>query len=252
MIQYIHILARNPNLAVVNTQLSKTLASLPHRLVAQYLLDLYKTYGPHEILVRSVRHPACTVEVIKEIERLWQRRVDSSRISLTCSELPRRVFRKPPNLRSPVHPLIKHLFEVYDPSANSHKGYPLCRAILTSNYALVAYLLEHGADPAIKEGIAVQIAIQAHDLKAIRLLVERKDDRGVETGRRVKRRISDRMVITPNLVECALSKGSKDIVEYFVKEKGKLALFVADDRSTTTSERYYETETKAQVDVYAD
>jgi hypothetical protein len=229
LIQYVHVLARNPNLAVVNRHLSQSLCSLPPRLVAKYLFDYYRSFGPHEILVRSTRHPACSVEVVKEIERLWLQDVEPPRISLTCSELPRRLFRSTlPNPRQLVHPLIKHLFDVYNPSANSHKGYPLCRAVLTSDHALVAYLLARGADPAMKDGIAVQIAIQAHDLKSVRLLVERKDDRTSETGRQVRRRISDRITITPNLVECALSKGSQDIVEYFVKEKGKFAAYSAD------------------------
>jgi len=158
---------------------------------------------------------------MNEIELLWARERVAGDTPLTCAELPRRLFRLPMSTRHPIHPLIEHLFANYAPSANSHKGYPLCRAVLTSNHALVAFLLSHRADPALKDGIAVQIAIQAQDLQSVRLLVERNDERSSEPGRRVRRRMSDRMVITPNLVECALSKGSKDIVEYFVKEKGE-------------------------------
>lgn len=154
--------------------------------------------------------------------------------ALTCSELPRRLFRPPKNELEPIHPLIQYLFQTYSPSANSHKGYPLCRAVLTANYDLISFLLAHRADPGIKDHLPVQVAISVKDVRAVRMLVERTDEERKETvddeagrkqgreRRRVKRRrLSDRVSITPALVECALKKGSKDIVEYFVQEKGE-------------------------------
>jgi len=79
------------------------------------------------------------------------------------------------------------------------------------------------------------------------MLVERKDSRDEDKGRRVKRRMSDRISITPNLVECALSKGSKDIVEYFVKEKGKNPSNASDLRCFTPFRRHHEAQTQAKM-----
>lgn len=151
--------------------------------------------------MRSLRHPICSIPVVEKLERL-------SSAKLSCHELPRRIFR---NTSMTIDPLLIYLFEHYDPSPNSHKGYPLCRAVLAKNYELIGLLLDHGADPGIKSSLPVQVAISLRDLKAVRMLIER------ENGQ-------DRIIITPLLVECALNKGSKDVVEYFVQVKGKLRL----------------------------
>jgi hypothetical protein len=80
----------------------------------------------------------------------------------------------------------------------------------------------------VKDALAIQVAISLHDFKSIKLLVERSD--GVVGGNcagklntKKRRRLSDRIMITPSLVECAMKKGSREIVEYFVQEKGESA-----------------------------
>ncbi|WVF68848.1 hypothetical protein IAT40_003621 [Kwoniella sp. CBS 6097] len=166
--------------------------------------------------------------------------------ALTCSELPRRLFRDPPSKSDPIHPLIRYLFTSYAPSANSHKGYPLFRAILTTNYELVSYLLQYGADPGIRDCFALEIAISLKDLKMVKLLVERNPTgpgpgcvlgagarawpgpgpgpgpgqstpSPVKTGKKVK--LNDRVEIGTRMVQKAIEKGSKDIINYFVLEK---------------------------------
>ncbi|WVW84941.1 hypothetical protein I302_106977 [Kwoniella bestiolae CBS 10118] len=149
--------------------------------------------------------------------------------ALRCSELPRRLFRDPFNPSQPVHPLITYLFSKYDPSPNSHKGYPLFRAILTSNYELVSFLLLHGADPSIRDCFALDIAISMKDLRMVQLLVERDPSdsgsgpnsspakEGVKKGKKVK--LGDRVEIGTRMVEKAIEKGSQEIINYFVYDK---------------------------------
>ncbi|EIW67497.1 hypothetical protein TREMEDRAFT_33512 [Tremella mesenterica DSM 1558] len=181
---------------------------------------------------------------------------------LSCVELPRRLFRppfllptssfKPPrasqttvfssnqhtqdplsvdetfSANSTLHPLLIHLFSTYSPSPNSHKGYPLCRAVLARDVSLIQFLLYHGADPSVKGWMALELAIHMKDLELVRLLVdrnwvERQTSKGVEeevNGRcKKRRRIS--ITIDPKFVDLAMKKGAHDVVEYFVKEKGE-------------------------------
>ncbi|WWC62840.1 uncharacterized protein I303_105438 [Kwoniella dejecticola CBS 10117] len=286
----IHQLAQNPFLPRTTRYLHSLFHQPSPHYAATYLLNLYSTFGPDEILVRSLRHPICDVGVAQEIRRMWDRRrgyieashkpagdnvasvktgsssssssspllspsstktptrliarprksrspsPTSARQSppeptappLTCCELPRRLFRDPPDLLQPIHPLIKYIFDTYSPSPNSHKGYPLFRAILTSNYDLVSFLLAQGADPSIRDSFALEIAISMKDLKMVKLLVERdafhgtpatpspaKD--GVKKGKKVK--LGDRIEIGTKMVERAIEKGAKEIINYFVYEK---------------------------------
>ncbi|KAJ1028798.1 hypothetical protein NDA16_001963 [Ustilago loliicola] len=59
----------------------------------------------------------------------------------------------------------------YGADASSHHGYPLAMAVHRRSYSLVHLLLLFGADPARKEGLAVQIAIRNGFLEILRLLV---------------------------------------------------------------------------------
>jgi hypothetical protein len=163
--------------------------------------------------------------------------IKPKRPALKCSELPRRLFRLPLDLSNPVHPLLTYLFDTYTPSPNAPSGYPLARAVLSSNYELITFLLSKGADPGIKDNLAIEVAITKKDLKAVKLLVEARylenvyeGDKEVDCGGRVKRRdiakgkrrkVGERVVITQRLVEVAMRKGSRDIVQFFVHEKGE-------------------------------
>ncbi|WVR06560.1 hypothetical protein IAU60_003591 [Kwoniella sp. DSM 27419] len=278
LLQDIHMQAQNPFFHQTSRNIYHALHRPSAYYAAQYLLSLYSHYGSNEMLVRSLRHPVCNVQVAQEIRRVWYDRYNRQacvepapeaetmdgvsasmptvpRVTprsrsrsrsrsassptrqlrptippLTCTELPRRLFRDPAPSDRPIHPLITYLFTTYSPSANSHKGYPLFRAVLTSNYDLVTYLLSHGADPGIKDCFALDIAITKKDLRMVKLLVER-DPAGlpptpspVKTNpiKGKKAKLTDRVEIGTKLVEKAFQKGSKDIINYFVYEKKAL------------------------------
>ncbi|WWD05325.1 hypothetical protein V865_003398 [Kwoniella europaea PYCC6329] len=265
LLHHIHHLALNPFLPCTNHQLHSIFHHPSPYYASTYLLRLYSAYGANEILTRSLRHPICTTEVAEEIRKIWDRRrgyiespissetkrrdsitsiekgkhrhrsisrspsptppPEPTAPALQCTEVPRRLFRDPFDPSRPIHPLIKYLFDKYHPSPNSHKGYPLFRAILTSNYELVTFLLEHGADPGIKDCFALDIAISMKDLKMVKLLVERDPSdstpspvkEGLKNGKKVK--LGDRVEIGTRMVEKAIEKGSQEIINYFVYEK---------------------------------
>ncbi|EAL17127.1 hypothetical protein CNBN2190 [Cryptococcus deneoformans B-3501A] len=249
LIQQIHLLALNPFFP----QTSRTIYASLHRsspfYIAEYLFRLYRSHGPNEVLVRALRHPVCDIHVVKALVEAWNRSLsrradnqnDQNRSRqipvvppLTCRELPRRLFRSPPLPSTPIPPLIIYIFDTfaqtsdptYDPSPNSHKGYPLCRAVLQSNYELVTYLLQKGADPSLKDYMAVEIAVSMKDLKMVKLLIEREQS-GFGTTRTgdesesptKKMKLGDRITVPAKMVESAMKKGTKDIVNYLVYDK---------------------------------
>jgi hypothetical protein len=169
---------------------------------------------------------------------------------LTCRELPRRIFRSKSATFTTLSPLLEHLF-AYDPppNPNSHRGYPLSRAALASDYELVQFLLDRGADPSLKDGLAMQIAISKKDLRLVRMLYEKEssrpssatpDDsmtssprgRGKKRSRpsspmdtegrprKASKTRSRRMDMTPALMSKVMACGSREIIDYFVQENG--------------------------------
>lgn len=225
------------------------------------MLYQYRMLNHASILTVALKRPIVDLAVATEMIRVWdiRRGVVSSRQSsrsrsddddvpctpskprlhpLEVTQLPRRLFRpKPAPGDQQTHPLITWLFEHWEFPLKKQGYYPLARSVINQNYELVEFLLRHGADPNKKEAFALTAAIEKKDLRMIRLLVEPADD--ASPGKR--RRLRDRITITPTHVQHALSHGSPDIVDYFVHEKGELArrLMQADDRRTSLPGRHY-------------
>jgi len=87
----------------------------------------------------------------------------------------------------------------------------------------VQLLLEHGASPARKGGLAVLVAIRQKSLPLVRLLIERGEaDGGKGNGRNKnkRRRLEDRIQVTPEMLKAAVKAKARDIAEYFMQEKG--------------------------------
>ncbi len=198
---------------------------------------------------------------------------------LVMSELPRRLFRVPSQPKkvsksktqsrpstspkpssSMLSPILLHLFENYEPSPNSHKGYPLCRAVLASDIQLVKFLLENGADPGLNDGLALQIAVSKKDLGLVRLLMEKQESVGSEVKQEIedvmvpnqnsslkrkrgdekdveasvsmpmkKVRTTGRVRVTPMIMKKVMQSGSREMVDYFIEEKGEGRMrFVSD------------------------
>lgn len=127
--------------------------------------------------------------------------------ALSVTELPRRLFRHL-TAQSPVPPLLEYLFNTYPSiSPNSHNGYPLSRAVLCQNKTVITYLLSRGADPGLRDGLAVEIAVKMGNFKLVRTLVDNPQGKTVD--------------ITSRFVELAVRSGSDEIVQYFVHDKGQ-------------------------------
>jgi hypothetical protein len=100
----------------------------------------------------------------------------------------------------------------------------------------VKHVLSCGADPAAKDGIAVKAAIRMKSLKMVKLLIECEPDPVTEQIMRVDgdeletqslkvtsgrhRRVMDRMEVTKSLVSEAMRVDARDIVDYFLNDKG--------------------------------
>jgi len=74
-------------------------------------------------------------------------------------------------------PLLLHILTHLQGNANSNKGYPLAKSVLSRHLLLIEILLEYGADPTVKDYMAVMLAIGRKDLEIVQLLVERRDER---------------------------------------------------------------------------
>ncbi|KZP00379.1 hypothetical protein CALVIDRAFT_595201 [Calocera viscosa TUFC12733] len=121
-----------------------------------------------------------------------------------------------------AYPLLSHLLHSYPFNADSHSGYPLAMSVRASHLPLVRLLLQHRANPGLKDGVAVKIAIAKRDLGLVRLLVERSDTgKGGREGRkgRKRRRLQDRVEVNPGMLQLAVKLDARDIVQYLM-EKG--------------------------------
>lgn len=89
---------------------------------------------------------------------------------------------------------------------------------------LVHFLLDHGASPRCKNNLPILVAVYRKDLSLVRLLVERVECRELDPEvlkQKGKRQIlEDRVQVTPEMLKVAVKLDARDIVEYFMKDKG--------------------------------
>lgn len=150
-------------------------------------------------------------------------------------------------------PFITHLITQLQANPNSNKGYPLAKSVLSRHFKLIHVLLNYGADPSIKDNMAVMLAIGRCDLEIVRLLIERheesehdsvtgslnagiavsigkkrkrRDGEGMTYASPKKRRLEDRCPVTSDMLELAVKQGSEPLIQFFMS-KGQFNRFYA-------------------------
>lgn len=220
----IHVLAHSPSLPIVNKRLHQVFKSVPVLLAARYLI--LRVSGIRYKLSHVLRYPICSGTVLEVIFKFTSWTGDDLRATL-----PKRLFRDlspkrtipglPPwSSYDPPLPFLRYLYSAKHfppPAVNAYDGYALIRAVSTGFVPLVHFLLEQGASPEHRRGLAVLSAIRRKDLPLVRMLIEREDAQKTP-GK--KARMEDRIDVNLSMLRLAAGYGARDIAEYFMKEKG--------------------------------
>lgn len=247
--------AASPTLPQTCRYLNAIFKASPASYRAQYLVTCLEQSRPREdaIITKILRYPICNEDVLEAYFRMAASKADSWK--RWVPELPRRLFRTlatdSKSSRSPSvsrvaprrgrseggalrwteldHPVpfLRYLYtcpHIPPPAVNSHQGYALTKAVQTRFVPLIQFLLSHGATPDWKNNLAIFIAIYRKDLPMVKMLVERSEKTNTRPEGRsagVKRRkLEDRVSVTPEMVRAAVKCKAQDIVEYFTREKG--------------------------------
>ena len=241
--------------------------SAPTSILSQYLISRH--YGT-SLIAKSLRYPFCNQNIIEAILRNLPTSLNREDIKWE-TELPRRAFRtlqpkssssssRTGSKRRRKHgwsvddeplPFFRFLFNhprLRRPNVNQFHGYGLTKAVFAGHVPLIRFLLEHGADPGCKDGLAIMVAINKRDLNLVKLLIEpdstpvldtdpdgegnayhdRKRQRSNECGekstvkpnRAKRRKLEDRVRINPEMLKAAVRSDARPIVEYLMNEKG--------------------------------
>ena len=228
----IQLFAASPSLPLTCRTLHKIFSASPPSYHAQYLIAAMEVAHIKDNMIptKLLRYPMCTAHILDTVFRISSDIVSSK----WTPELPRRLFRsltprsraEPPLWTDRDHPLpfLNYLFtcpNIHPPDVNSHEGYALTKAVQAGFVPLVRFLLKHGASPCYKNAIPIFVAIHRKDLSLVRLLVERVDmNPGPAKEKGKRRRLLDRVQVTPEMLKVAVKLNAQDIVEYFTKEKG--------------------------------
>ncbi|KAG2148983.1 uncharacterized protein EDB93DRAFT_1336998 [Suillus bovinus] len=231
----IQIFSVSPSFPLTCKTLYRIFRASPPSYRAQFLIASVEAAQIKDELILSklLRYPICTVDILELLFRMA-----SDILPLTwIPELPRRLFRSlTPKSRAKLplwtdhdHPLpfLKYLFtcpQIHPPDVNSHDGYALTKAVQVGFLPLVRFLLDHGASPRCKNNMPILVAIYRKDLFLVRLLVERVDcqehGQGASKQKGKRPKLEDRAQITPEMLKVAVKLNARDIIEYFMKEKG--------------------------------
>lgn len=146
--------------------------------------------------------------------------------------------------------LLLRLILIHHASPNSNQGFLLAMAVYAESTPLICFMLACGADPMLRNGIALHISVKKGWIRGLRLLVER-DDR-VEAhwrtilrqithelhnlsqircgnvtktphrhlGSNKRRRLADRCQVDVSLLNAAVRSKAWDLVNYLMNQKG--------------------------------
>lgn len=221
----IQLYALSHSLAYTSRRFRTVFNSAPSFFRAQYIIGRV-TSGPNnrpDIYTKALRYPICTSEVLEAICR----QLPQPNPGWVC-ELPKRLFRSlAPKVgalewkeREQPLPFLRYLFQSSNiPPLNidSYEGYGLTKAVHARFLPLVRFLLDHGASPQGKNGLAVMVAIRQKDLGLVKLLIERNDSQKTKAKRR---KLKDRIEPNRDMLKAAVRCDARDIVEYLTQEKG--------------------------------
>lgn len=277
--------ALSAHLPLASRHLYDVFKSASPTIQAQYLLGCYLRDRPTHRAVYSymlstvLRYPLCTPVVLEALLRTpgCPPAPPAGSLEWECAfiDLPRRLFRtlepRPVwhDTDEPL-PLLRFLYDhprIPAPNANAHDGYALTRAVFALFVPLVKFLLDHEADPAKKNALAVTVAIRRKDVALVRMLIERDapgcDTEKTSTSRKgplarlaekerargrvedkkgygrqetkpnersqkresssssaKRRKLGDRLLVDQNMLQVAVKSDARDIIDYFMKEKG--------------------------------
>ncbi|KDQ24623.1 hypothetical protein PLEOSDRAFT_1046582, partial [Pleurotus ostreatus PC15] len=232
----IQLYATSENLPLICKHFYAIYSSTPASFRARYIIAraLRATSGHtnFDIVSRALRYPICSQPVLDAICR----QAPKYGISLQTyrPKLPKRLFYnlRPPASRSAPrweerdHPLpfLRYLYSSSSfpaPDPSSHDGYALTKAVHARFTPLVEFLLEQGASPRCKNGLAVFVAIRMNNIAMVKMLVERDGRQGIEplkAGK--KRKLEDRIQVTSEMLRAAVKSHAKEVIDWLMEEKG--------------------------------
>ncbi|KAJ7494615.1 hypothetical protein B0H11DRAFT_2155969 [Mycena galericulata] len=247
----VQLSALSAALPITSQRLHAIFTAAPPSYRAQYMLSHIEP-GParlEDAVSKILRFPLCSVPVLDAVLRSWPAAAPAEEppgppspsaaemkaepelvptlpAAARAPELPKHLFQY--TVADAPMPLLRYLYaapRLAPPDANSHDGYALTRAVHAGFRPLVRLLLDHGASPVRKGGLAVLVAIRQKNLPLVRMLVERAEadaPGGKSKGRNKnkRRRLEDRMEVTPEMLKAAVKAKARDIAEYLMQEKG--------------------------------
>jgi hypothetical protein len=253
----IHELAGSSDLPCVSRYIHAALSDHTPLQAVQWLVNRYGDQGPLRFLSLALRHPVCDVGLIQHLNYHWEEVVLWHTVDLKmspilspigkallpmysdplpkrndplkrlhCESVPRRVFRIPPREedehaeQTGPEALASYILSKYVVSEKV-LSYGIRHAVYTNQADWARSFIEYGGNPFDKGGLALEIAMRRGDLDMVRVLVETH----IATKGCRRRIQTNSAVITDEIKALILKFATREILDYFVKErKVKLSL----------------------------
>ena len=193
-------------------------------ILGRHPLTTYQAQPPilevSDTLSSALRYPITTLAVLKALYSIISR----SKLELLIHpgiKLPQRLFHslgKPDARRdgnSDPLPILRFLWEDHRPKFpkpmihSYYGGHPLACAVDAKFIPLMKFLLDHGAEPAALDCLAIKRAICKKDLILVKLLMERLGTGRFSPLNRIRKFKGDDF-----LHDVAVQNNAQDIVEY--------------------------------------
>ncbi|CAG8663471.1 13198_t:CDS:1 [Cetraspora pellucida] len=169
VLQYIFVLAKNPDLALVSRTFHHVSTSQTS-VKTQWLMRRYNN-DCERALSRGLKWKFFNKDVLNQLDLLYSRLNGQNVIPYANRPIPQWFFKEPdPTGR--IYNLAKILLLERGASPNESNGYPIIQSARLGKIEMVKLLIEAGAKVDIQDNMALSVSVRQNNIEMVRLLLK--------------------------------------------------------------------------------
>ncbi|CAG8750976.1 35693_t:CDS:1 [Gigaspora margarita] len=169
VLQYIFVLAKNPDLALVSRTFHHV-ATSQTSVKTQWLMKRYNN-DCERALSRGLKWKFFNKDVLNQLDLIYSRLNGQNFIPYENRPIPQWFFKEPdPTGR--IYNLAKILLLERHASPNESNGYPIIQSARLGRIEMVKLLIEAGAKVDIQDNMALAVSVRQNNIEMVKLLLK--------------------------------------------------------------------------------
>ncbi|CAG8519023.1 7842_t:CDS:1 [Scutellospora calospora] len=169
VLQYIFVLSKNPDLALVSRTFHHV-ATSQTSVKTQWLMRRYNN-DCERALSRGLKWKFFNKDVLNQLDLLYSRLNGQNTIPYASRPIPQWFFKEP-DPKDKIYNLARILLLERGASPNESNGYPIIQSARLGKIKMVKLLIEAGAKVDIQDNMALSVSVRQNNIEMATLLLK--------------------------------------------------------------------------------